>query len=212
MKTENQEEESKRILPEKLHFILLLIFGIVVIFESVYLISVLTKTRNTSSEVKNPPPPLVVPTPPLRNKGKMGIVLEDNETVVAGENLKAKIVFDSPDEPVGGIDLIVDFDPRLVSIIDFSNNNDIFRQIIINTQKRKGGEIKITAYQPTKILKGENILASLTFKLLENKPTVIKIRFLGPEVVTDSNLISQSTQKDILESVEDLIITPKNEN
>jgi len=211
MKMENQEGESKRILPEKLHFILLLIFGIVVIFESVYLISVLKKTRNTSSEVKNPPP-LLITAPPLRNKGKMGIVLEDNETVVAGENLKAKIVFDSPDEPVGGIDLIVDFDPRLVSIIDFSNNNDIFRQIIINTQKQKGGEIKITAYQPTKILKGENILSSLTFKLLENKPTVIKIRFLGPEVVTDSNLISQSTQKDILESVEDLIITPKNEN
>jgi hypothetical protein len=51
---------------------------------------------------------------------------------------------------------------------------------------------------------GEETLASLTFQLLKETPTSIKIKFLGPEVVTDSNLVSQTTQKDILREVENL--------
>jgi len=197
---------SRKILTPKVYFLSILVLGLVIIFDIVSLINVLdTQKYLSKSATPNP----VIPTPAkkreiIKEEGTIKIILEENQKIVSKKNLNAKIIFNSPHQPIGGMDVILNFDPKIVSVVDISENKKIFRQIITNTQKQKEGEIKITAYQPTGVLMGEETLASLTFQLLKETPTSIKIKFLGPEVVTDSNLVSQTTQKDILREVENL--------
>jgi len=201
------KKQTKEILPSQVYFLVMLLLGLVIIFETISLINVLSLKKYISQST-TPNLPRVI-SPPVEtqetfNRGSIKLALEENQKVTPKRNLKAKIIFNSYEEPVGGVDLILNFDPNLVSITDIVGNKDIFKQIIINTQKEKEGEIKITAYQPTKILRGEENLGYLTFQLLGNSPTSIKIKFLGLGVVTDSNLVSQTTQKDILREVENL--------
>jgi len=201
------KKQTKEILPSQVYFLVMLFLGLVIIFETISLINVLSLKKYVSQST-TPNLPRVI-SPPVEtqetfNRGSIKLVLEENQKVTPKRNLKAKIIFNSYEEPVGGVDLILNFDPNLVSITDIVGNKDIFKQIIINTQKEKEGEIKITAYQPTKILRGEENLGYLTFQLLGNSPTSIKIKFLGLGVVTDSNIVSQTTQKDILREVENL--------
>jgi len=206
------QKESKEILPLNLYFILLLILGLVIIFEAVSVANILgikQRLSQISQTSKIIPKPVEV-RPPEIKKGIMKITLEKNQKIIPKTNLYAQIIFNSFQEPIGGIDAILTFDPKLVSVVNITENKEIFGQIIINKQKEKEGVIKITAYQPTKTLQEEQTLALLTLRLLENKPAVLKIDFKGPDVVTDSNLVSQETQKDILRSVQFLSLTPEN--
>jgi len=201
----NQIKKGREILPSTIYFLLVLILGLIIILGAISLINVLSIkqkiiTSNTSTPVVYQPEKKQEKT----KKGMIKIALEENQKITPQKNLKAKIMFSSYEETVGGVDLILNFDPNLISIVDVIGNKDIFKQTIVNTQKQKEGEIKITARQPTQVLKGEETLAYLTFKLLKESSASIKIKFLGPEVVTDSNLVSQVTQKDILEKVENL--------
>jgi len=203
---EKNIQEKKEIFQPKLYLILLITLGIVIIFEAVSIVNLLNtkeKLSPTSSGVSK-----VVSQPEVK-KGTMRIILEENQKIIPNQNLKAKIVFDSPTEEIGGADAILTFDPELVSITDLSGNKKIFQQIIINTKKQKEGQIKITAYQPLETLLGEQTLAFLTLRLLKNQPTVLEIEFLGADVVTDSNLVSQKNQRDILGKTQSLNLIPK---
>lgn len=198
-------KEQKTTQHSKIYFILLLTLGMVIIFESVLIINTLGLGEKLPSfpVIKKIIPPVEV------KKGTMKIILEENQKVAPNKNLKAKIVFDSPDEQIGGADVILNFDPKAISIVNISGNKEIFGQIIINTQKQKDGRIKITAYSPTKTLVEEQVLGSLTLRLLEKQPATLELEFLGPDVVTDSNLVSQKTQKDILGKVQGLKLNPQ---
>jgi hypothetical protein len=199
---ENQIKQNREILPPTIYFLLVVFLGLVIIFEAVSLINVLSvKQKVSTSSTYNP---VTYQPEKQTEKGIIKIVLEENQKIIPQKNLKAKIIFNSYDQSVGGVDLILNFNPKLVSVVDVSSNKDIFKQIIVNTQKQKEGEIKITAYQPIKVLKGEQNFAFLTFQVLKESPASIKIKFLGENVVTDSNLVSLLTQKDILTEVEDL--------
>jgi hypothetical protein len=201
----NQIKQRIEILHPKIYFMLVLILGLVIIFEAISLINVLSIKQKIFAGINSTPVIYQPEKKPEKTKeGIIKIVLEENQKIVPQQNLKAKIIFNSYDQLVAGVDLILNFDPKLISIIDASGNRNIFKQIIINTQKQKEGEIKITAYQPNQILKGEQIFAFLTFQILKEYPASIKIKFLGADVVTDSNLVSQTTQKDILSEVEGL--------
>lgn len=196
---------QKTTQPSKVYFILLLTLGIVIIFES---ISIINTLRLTESLPQLPVIKKIIP-PTETKKGTMEIKLEENQVVVVNKDLKAKLEFNSPEEEIAGVDAILTFDPKAVSIVNISGNNQIFNQIIINTQKQKEGRVKITAYQPKKELRNSQVFAFLTLRLLQNQPATLGIEFLGPDVVTDSNLVSQQTQKDILSKVQSLKLTLK---
>jgi len=198
-------KKQKTAQHSKIYFILLLALGMVIIFESVLVINALGIREKL---VQVPMVKKIIPQPEVK-KGTIKVVLEENQKVVPNKDLKAKIVFDSQDEQIGGVDAILNFDPKLISVVNFSGNKEIFDQIIINTQKQKEGRIKITAYSPTKTLVGEQVLGSLTLRLLEKQPATLGIEFLGPDVFTDSNLVSQKTQKDVLSKVQSLKLTPE---
>lgn len=198
------KKEEKKL--SKIYFIILLTLGLVIIFESVTIVNTL-KIRESLLQFS---PAILKATPQFEiKKGKMEILLEENQKITPHQNLKAKIIFDPQGEPVGGIDAILSFDPKILSIINISPNKEIFSQIIINNQKQKEGRIKITAYQPTKNLTQEEKLASITFRLLQNQSTRLELEFLGTDVVTDSNLVSQKSQKDILGKVTSLNLLPE---
>jgi len=198
-------KKQKTAQHSKIYFILLLALGMVIIFESILIINALKFGEKLPQlpVVKKIIPPVEV------KKGAMEIILEENQKVILGKDIRAKIVFNSPEEAIAGVDAILTFDPKLISIVNISENKEIFSQIIVNTQKQKEGRIKITAYSPIKTLVGEQVLGSLALRLLDKQPATLGIEFLGPDVVTDSNLVSQKTQKDILSKVQSLKLIPE---
>jgi len=199
-------KKQKTTQHSKVYFILLLVLGLVIIFESVSIINAL-KSKEKISQIPSVVQK-IIPQTEIK-KGTIEVILEENQKVIVGKDIKAKVVFDSPQEAVAGADVILTFDPKLISIVNISESKEIFSQIIVNTQKQKEGKITITAYQPTKILSQKQVLAYLTVRVLQNQPATLTVEFLGPDVVTDSNLISQKTQKDLLGKVQSLNLIPE---
>jgi len=202
----NKMKKQKTTQHSKVYFILLLVLGLVIIFESVSIINAL-KSKEKISQIPSVVQK-IIPQTEIK-KGTIEVILEENQKVIVGKDIKAKVVFDSPQEAVAGADVILTFDPKLISIVNISESKEIFSQIIVNTQKQKEGKITITAYQPTKILSQKQVLAYLTVRVLQNQPATLTVEFLGPDVVTDSNLISQKTQKDLLGKVQSLNLIPE---
>ena len=187
------------------YFILLVLLALVIVVESVLIVNSLgSKQKLTQSTVI----PKNIYLPEVK-KGTMGIILNQGQKVITGQSLKGQLIFDSLNEPLAGIDAILTFDPKLITMVDISPNKELFDQALVNQQQKDKGLIKITAYQPRKSVVGKLVLANIGFRLLKNQPAVIGIEFLGPDRVTDSNLVSKATQKDILSSVQSLKLTPE---
>lgn len=186
------------------HFLLILLLALVVLVESIWIVGSLQKPTGLPTTAT-----MIEKIIPQNKKGIISAVLKEGELVKVGRNLSAQIVFESPDEAVTGADVTLTFDPQLISISNLSRNKQVFEDIIINTQKQKSGRIRITAYSPVKPLIGSQILASLNLQLLKNQPATLGIEFLGEDVVTDSNLISRATLKDILGKTQPLRLIPE---
>jgi len=209
-----EKKDSTQVSSNNLYLILLLALGLLIIFESVSIVS--NKLGSREKQIPNQPPLInKEESSPQKTveeekaKATMSIVLDDNQKAASGRNIRAKVIFNSPREAVAGADAILTFDPKLVSITDIQGNKKIFGQIIINNQKQSEGRVKITAYQPIKTLTGEQELAFLTLHLLENRKATLAVEFLGMEASTDSNLISQESEKDILEEAQSLELRAK---
>lgn len=197
--------DNEKTAPQnKYFFLILIVLAIVIVLEVIVVIS---KTRGEKATlpqaVKN-----VIPAVKSK-KGSLQFVLDPGQTVKAGQNVKAQLFFESPAEPIAGVDALLTFDPNLMSVVDIVGNKDVFEQLIVNRQEQQTGRLKITAYLPKKTLLGKYSLASFTVRPLKDQPVVLDIEFLGPDRVTDSNLVSQKTQLDILGSVLSLKLTPE---
>lgn len=199
--------EDKNTMPaNKFYFIVVLSLGLIVLVESVSLIGSLKKPQVSSLSTL---PSVKTTITPKKQKGTLVIVLEEGQTPKVNQNLRALVIFNSDKEAIAGADAILTFDPDLVSITNLTGNPEVFEQVVINRQQSARGRIKIMAYMPKKTLLGQQTLAFLTFKLLKSEPAVISFEFLGPEKAGDSNLITQTSQKDILGSVTPWRFEPK---
>lgn len=201
--------ESNKTTPQnKNFFLVLIVLAVVVILEVIVVVAKLKeeKVSDLPKAVKN-----VLPTTKSK-KGSLEFVLDPGQVIKVGQDVKAQLFFESPEEPIAGVDTILTFDPQLMSVVDITGNKDLFEQLIVNRQEQQTGRLKITAYLPKKTLLGRYILANVVVRLLKNQPAVLDIEFLGPDRVTDSNLVSQKTQLDILGSVFSLKLTPKANN
>lgn len=188
------------------NFLLILaILGAVIILETIVVIYKTRSGKETSQSLRS----ITNVVPRTKAKGNLQLALDANQAVQAGQNIKAQLLFESTLEPISGADAIITFDPQLVSIVEAVGNKDLFEQIIINRQEMQTGRIKITAYMPKKTLLGKFTLAYFTIKLLKDQPSVLDIEFLGPDRITDSNLVSEKSQLDILGSVLSLKLAPK---
>lgn len=185
----------------KLTFVLLIALALVVIAESVYIIEQLTPRSFLPQVVQRVVQPTKTP------EGKMSLSLEEGQTAQVGVDLNAKLII-SAQEPIASADVILEFNPQLVAISRITGNKNMFEQILVNQQDEAEGKIKITAYLPKKTIEEEEILATITFRLLRDQPAEIKIGFAGANETTDSNLVSQASLKDILAQVESLQLKP----
>lgn len=197
-------DKEKFNLKTNSYFILLVVLAVVVLVESVMIVNSL-KGRTKSSPSLIPKNIFV----PEIKKGTMSLILSPGQTVKAGQGVEAQLIFDSLSEKLAGIDAILTFDPKLITLAEINPNKELFDQILVNQQQKDKGRIKITAYQPKNNIVGKQTLANLTVKLLKNQAAVLGIEFLGPDRVTDSNLVSKATQKDILSSIQPLKLTPE---
>lgn len=185
------------------HFLLMLLLALVVLVESVWIVGSLQKSTSLPTA-----PTMLQKIIPQTKKGIISLSLKEGQKVSVGQNLSAQISFNSPEEAAAGADIILTFDPQMISVTNIVGNKTVFEEIIANTQKQTTGKIKITAYSPTQTLLGEQILATLTIRLLKNQPATLGLEFLGPDVVTDCNLVAQKTHKDILGKVQTLRLIP----
>lgn len=185
----------------KLTFVLLISLALIVIVESVYIIEQLTPSSILPGVIQRTVSPLKTPS------GTMSLRLSEDQTVKVGAELDTQLML-TVEEPIASADVVLEFNPQLVSISRITGNKNLFEQILINQQKETEGIIKITAYLPKKTIKGEETLATISFQLLQNQPTEIKISYLGVDETIDSNLVSQATLTDILSQVENLELRP----
>lgn len=167
----------------KLYLILLAILAIAIIGESLFIIN---RFKNKGS----------LPIKPF-STAKLGFH-EGVLKIVAIDEQNAQVVFDSNNESLSGADVIIVFDPKLISITDIQANPKIFQQTIINKNQIDEGRIKIISYLPKEKIISEQVLAEFSFKRLKNQATIIDLEFLGVDRISDSNLVSQTSQKDIL--------------
>ncbi len=187
----------------KLNFVFLVILSLVVIVESIYIIYIIGRSTPAGFLSEKDSGEKITKIP----GGKINLILEKGQIVKAGINLNAQLKF-STGEPIVSTDVILEFNPQLIAISRITGNENIFEQILINQEKTTDGKIKITTYLPKKTIKGEEVLATINFRLLRQEPTEIKIAFLGVNHTTDSNLVSQATLTDILTEVESLQLKP----
>lgn len=185
-------------------FFLLVVLAIVIILEAVVVV------YKTKREKVTPLPKVIKNViPGIKAKGNLQFTLDADQVIKPNQNIKAQLTFESPNEPVAGVDAVLTFNPQLISVVGITGNKDLFEQIIVNRQEIQTGRIIITAYMPKKTILGKYTLAYFTVKLLKDQPAVLDIEFLGPDRVTDSNIVSQKTQLDILGSVLSLKLTPE---
>lgn len=191
-----------------IYFLLVCLLGLVVLGESLIIINLVSQ-KPAAPVPESRPLVKVTPSPSkTMGGGSMSLVLLDKGEVVVGKDLRAQLIFNSPSTPVGGVDAILTFDPKLIAVKTISPNTNLFVQIPVNRNLEKQGRIKITAYQPKKVLLGSSVLATLTLRLLKNEQGELALEFVGVGNKKDSNLISQTDPQDILKSVMSLSLEP----
>lgn len=192
-----------------IYFLLVCLLGLVIIGESLMIIKLLSqKTINTPpAEVVSTVTPTSAPT--NQTTGTMVMKLVGSSEVVVGKDLKALLVIDSYQTAVAGVDAIISFDPKLISVKTVTQNGDLFPTFMVNKQQEKQGRIKITAINSASPFKGMVELASIDFVLLKNSSAEVGIEFRGVGNTADSNLISAANQTDILSKVTPLVVEPE---
>lgn len=186
-----------------IYFLIVCLLSLVVMAETLVIVG---KSVNPSAENKQeakeeviPSTPTVMPIP-KSSLGTMSLELLNANQV--------KLVFNSPKIPVGGVDAILLFDPKVLKIDKITQAKEVFSQFVINTQQSAEGRIKITAYYPQKQLTGTQTVAVIDLKFLQNTSTRLSLEFDGSQRPADSNLVSQIDQQDILGQVLPLTVNP----
>jgi hypothetical protein len=175
-----------------IYFIIVCLLAMVVLLESLVLIRHGQPVRTAN----------IQPTPTIAKKqlGSMELV-SLSETQV-------KLVFNSPEIPIGGVDAIILFDPKVLKIVNITPIKNLFNQFVTNDTQATTGLIKITAYYPQKQLTGTQIVAILDIQYLKKIPTSLALEFKGAQLPADSNLTSQIDQQDVLGTVKPLMLNP----
>lgn len=150
---------------------------------------------------------LASPTPTSR-PGKMAIKLVGQPKITVNQRLTAEIVFEATGQSLAGVDAVLLFDPKVISIAQLFPNQELFEQLPLNRQQEDQGVIKIAAFLPKKAVVGQQRLISFDFQLKEEKPTVLTLKFNGQGELGDSNLLDQTDQQDILGQVLPLRLEP----
>lgn len=182
------------------YFLMVCLLALIVMAETLVIIGNQVKPTTVGNNQTGQLTATPTSLPPLSadSLGTLSLVLV-NQTQV-------KLVFNSPKIPIGGVDAILLFNPKVLKITKITSDKTIFSQLVINDKQASVGRIKITAYYPQRQLTGTQTVAVLDLQFLQKIPTSLSLEFKGLQQTIDSNLVSQIDQRDILGKVTPLIL------
>lgn len=99
-----KKELSKKPQSSLIYLYLLIILTVIIIWESFYILNkfkVLPQSKTFSPQEFRDKDQY------LPKNGKIKVVLEENQKIEINKDLRAKIIFESPDEAIGGLDVIL---------------------------------------------------------------------------------------------------------
>lgn len=124
----------------------------------------------------------------------------------------ASIIINTDNTSTNAADIIVDYDPNQIEIIDSSSNQSgiqiktgsVFSDYAGNVVDSKNGTIKLTGFSSSSPFYGSGVFATIQFKPKTNSNNgYFSIRFTGtnPSNTLDSNIADATTNNDNLSSV-----------
>ena len=142
------------------------------------------------------------------------------DTITVNSPFTVDIVLDSRDRQVNGVDVIVLYDPQILSVVDSNQavpgiqveNGTLFRTLLVNNVDENTGRITLTLSRlnkQTPAITGTGTLASITF--LPQQIGTTTFSFLFDETKTNtSNVIEAETSSNILTNTNDVSIEINN--
>jgi hypothetical protein len=140
--------------------------------------------------------------------------LEGPLTVGLGSSFEVKALIDSK-EPVEGVDLVINYDPKVLEISVASPSAQVLKtdpqiqpvfEVVVNEVDSAEGVISYSAVRnlgTTQGPTGSTTLGTITFKALSRANTSISLMFTKGDS-KDSNILDQKMGRDILEEVRNL--------
>ncbi len=184
--------------------VILAVLAIIVIGELIWAGITLTKGNKTNI-------PVVDNLTRTTTQPARIILQSDKAGLKIGEQVKVDILVDTGGKATDGTDVILNFDPKTLSVVTASVSAKPVSVGTIYTSYPKNSQ------EPDKVLlsgisgvgssfSGQGLLGSVTFKALAAGLTTVAVDFrLGS--TTDSNMIETGTVTDVLTEVKNLSLT-----
>ncbi|MDO8573848.1 MAG: cohesin domain-containing protein [Candidatus Daviesbacteria bacterium] len=176
--------------------IIFLILGLVLLIEVIYAVRVLTS---------NSPPPLPQKTTVQPPVGKISLNAPKTSYKI-NEAVPVSVLIDTAGYAVGGVDLIVRFDPKILEAsVSGLVKGTILEEYPAMSVDSVKGLISISGISSTQNgFTGKGQFATLNLRAKASGKTSLTIDFNGKGQTADSNLVESATSKDILETVNNL--------
>jgi hypothetical protein len=118
----------------------------------------------------------------------------------AGTSYPVGIIVSSGEKSLDGVDIIINFDPKMAQVVGKVTTANLFEQYMVNSIDNVSGQIKLGAltFTPKPVT---GVVG--TFKFTPLKPGTVDFTFVfTPGSTTDTNLAETKTARDVLGSVE----------
>lgn len=127
------------------------------------------------------------------------------ETIEAGDSIAIDVLIDSDFEEVSGVDAIILFDAGKLDV-DTAELSDLFPNVITESVSYGKVIFQATADNDPYIGIGD-VFATIHFNAIADGDANIDIKFIESGDTTDSNITSSLDNSDLLEQVDNAVIT-----
>jgi len=126
------------------------------------------------------------------------------ETIDAGDSISIDVLIDSDFEEVSGVDAIILFDAGKLDV-DTAELSDLFPNVI--TESVSYGKVIFQATTDDPYIGIGDVFATINFNSIADGDANIDIKFIESGDTTDSNITSSLDNSDLLEQVDNAVIT-----
>lgn len=177
---------------------ILIILGVIIFAEILWAGWILFKTNAQVGQTIIPP----VETKPLPTEIELQT---DKTSVKAGEKFRVLVLISS-ERSTDGADLIISYDPKLLSASPFVLGT-LYNEYPVNKVDEKAGKITVSGISTgTEGVKPEGAFGSVVFSAKASGVATISLDF-APGSTADTNVTEKGTGEDILEAVKNINIT-----
>lgn len=170
-----------------------IVLGVLIFLELVWTVWQLTRS------LPPVPPPAVVEEPKAKLK-----LLADKQTVVVGEKVMVDIILDTAGHLTDGADVILTFDPTLVSVPQPVKTGVLYQSY--PAKAVESNRVVISGVSGIDAeFRGTGVFATVTFEAKKAGQVNLEIEY-QQNSTADSNITESGTTKDLLEKIEGVTI------